>query len=357
MPPSGVTNNRDSDVTPVMDAPARDLDMARSDLSPQSPDLETGSPAWSCTVDDVAGFSPSGSRLLPLQTLFTPLCSGSILMGVPYRLISQFDVPRGVTQRTYPVPGDATHLLLDTTRGRLFMTNLGNSVERLDLFTGAIDSVPLVAPGYRMAEAWDGRLFVLLPNGDMNLVDADKAVVLTTFRLHSIGSLLAFRSSTSDLIFAGGSALVRYGYDPAAMTLTLMQELPTTTGNCTDLALSPDESRLAVSCFFSLGQTYSDAIDDLNSDDFTASNGQWKTIDTPSGAAFSPDGRYFASTNYRDSTMLFDAKSHALIATQPLVDCPQRDWVAVSFSRGSRILYTASACVNMGVNVAWWVVP
>jgi len=134
--------------------------------------------------------------------------------------------------------------------------------------------------------------------------------------------------------------LNRYLFDPANLTVSLAQSVYSNYDEDPNaLAISADGRHVAPAW----GGVYH--INDTSTDDLSSVAGVWNPGAYPVGAAYSEDGRWFATTNGSE-LMVFDTATFALVTTvapSSSFRCngaapSGNDW-RVGFSRGGQVAY------------------
>jgi len=308
-----------------------------------------------CTEDPSISAIDGDSLVAPIVD-YVALCNGQLLLAQKdTAAVAAYDIYQGQVTAVHALQALPSALAVDTQRGLLFVAEASLAqLERVDLASGATQSIPLPAPAVGLALGGDGLLFVSLddaataPQRQLAIVD-EVAGTVDGVVTGDYGSLVAYDCSHGQLITAiqgpGPGVLRRHAFDPVAKTFVLTQERDDAGQDCRDLALSPDGEHLVYLC--AGGNAGTGSVVDFAPADLSVLQGEWQDhvfpdfVADPVAAAFSPDSSalIFASSQY---LFFLDVAMHAFMAAQNDGDC----WAArgVRMSPYGKQVYALDGC-------------
>jgi WD40 repeat protein len=316
----------------------------------------TGDPC--CVVPGLCGTAVgvknTGQIATAAATDLVALCNGWVMLGDrSANKISVRNVFSGSEKTSYQLNLAPSRLLLDVAHRMLFVAFGGSttSVARVELETGKVTSFYLSSPVKDIALSGSGQLLVSTGTDQYdarNLEVVDEGTGATTLikRPAGLGNMMAYRPAGS-VLFYGSVGLSPSGLSSATldlgqMTITPIDSLWDNGSNCYEIALSPDGAHLAVPCGGGNG-TPGYTIFDRSTDKLTTVFGEWMTGAYPAGAAFSPDGKYFATSDTK-AIMIFSVTTHARMSTTPTMGCDYGNLTKVRIAVDSAFVYALSPC-------------
>jgi hypothetical protein len=330
-----------------------------------------GNPVIDCVSDSLPGGVIAGTAALPSYAVdFVPLCDGWLaLADDDHDQLAFFNPILGQHADGLPLAASPRALAFDSARDLIYAAfSPATGIAKIELSSGAVIAIDGPAANH-LAIGNGGQVLGVLPTYPNDVVtmlqvfDGDAGTFLTSLELpksDGIGSQMVYDRS-HDYIVTVDINLNRYVFDPASLTVTLAQSVYSNYDEDPNaLAISADGSRIAPAW----GGVYH--INDTNTDDLANVVGVWNPGAYPVGAAYSGDGRYFATTN-GEKLMVFDAVTFALVtsvAPSSSFRCngtapSGNDW-RVGFSRGGRVAYMlAPSCIfqTTGGFVVYTIVP
>src|SRR5262249_183924 len=132
-------------------------------------------------------------------------------------------------------------------------------------------------------------------------------------------------------------------FDPAANSLTHLEERWDAGSNGQDITVSPDGNHIAFPCGGGNGAGYT--IIDFSSDNLNVTFGAWNTNAYPRAAAFTADGTRLVGRK-GDDVMVFDSSTHALVESHSIsfAACSYGMISRVAVSPAGGIVYAISKC-------------
>jgi hypothetical protein len=367
VPPDAAVAPPDAAVVPPDAAPLRaDTAVAPPDLAPDTavpvdaPPLYTGDPC--CVVAGLCGGTGttpknSGQVTIGPSTDLVPLCGGWVLHGD--RAANQVvlrNVFSGMVKASYQLSTAPNRVLLDVAR-RLVLVSFGGAttaLARIDLESGQVKLLDLAAPAKDIALSGGGQVLALTGTdpysaSKLEVIDELTGSSWSVASAAGFGTLLAYRPSGAVLYLGVGelspSGLSRATLDWASMTVTPLDSLWNNGSNCHEVVLSDDGQHLAVPCGAgnSSGSGGYYTIFDRSADKLSTVLGEWMTGPYPTGAAFSPDGKYLASSDGQ-SIQAFSVVTHARLSSFPIPTCEYGNTTRVRISPDNAFAFALSQC-------------
>jgi WD40 repeat protein len=308
----------------------------------------------------IAGLCPGGATkntgevTIAPTTDLVPLCSGWVMLGDrAANKVVVHNVFTGADKVSYQLSTAPNRLLLDVPHRLAFVAFGGatTSLARIELETGKVSAFNLSAPAKDIALSGSGQLLALTGTDqydarNLEIVDEGTGETTVITRPAGLGNMLAYRPAGS-LLFVGvvglsPSGLSRFTLDWGQMKLSALDSLWDDGSNCHEIVLSPDGAHLAVPCGAGNG-TPPYTIYDRSTEKLTTVSGEWMTGAYPAGAAFSPDGKYFAASDTK-AIQIFSVTTHARLSTTPTTACAYGNITKVRTSLDSAFVYALSPC-------------
>lgn len=308
---------------------------------------------------DPTGISNAFLTIGPSEAM-AAMCNAQVLVG--NQSLNRLEVrsSTGAVLSSYNLPDKPHDIAYDvatnTAYATLFNTMaMTTDLVRVNLTTGTVTSIPIGGLGLRVALGNNGLVFVTMsdgltfPNRPIALVNGTNATLIKTFLVPYGGSLIAFDRNSNLMYLADAGAspskLERYGFDPMGQTLMLAQSRANTGNIGVDLAISPDGTRVALSC--SQGNQNMPANDfklhDIHATDLNMTYGIFNTGLYPTAAVFSPDNTKLMATN--GSTMRrFSVATHAVLSEIVLQPCTNGEVRRIAVSPGGTFTYVLTRC-------------
>jgi len=343
-------------------------------------------PVINCSDDHLPPSAPNGAVVTPKLTPdLVGLCDGWVVYSNATANELAFRNPlTGQTGQPIALDGTPGRLAFDADQGLLYVSlSPATKIAKVDLVTREVHYID-GANVTMLAIGNDGQVLGVTPStsNSVTLVvfDAAQETISALIPLLSSesGSFLVFDREQNLVVATAATqapdlqTLERFLFDPQALTVTLQQSSGLVGENGTDLILSRDGNHLVFpSGGGNFGATAPYTLFDFHTDDFDLTYGAWSISPYPSAAAFSPDGKYLASTRMGTSTTgqtgsqrlgLWDAATH--VEVNEVDGCPYLGvtYPHVAFSRGGRVAFLLTPeCVQIaGVDsgmLAYMLVP
>ncbi len=330
-----------------------------------------GSAGTTTPCSETAQAPAGGSISIDAAFGLVGLCNGWIVIGDHDKnQLVRRNVVTGEIHSIAQLDSQPKAMVLDVANDLVYTALNGNGIAKLDLGSLSLhligganaDDIALgndgQVLGIAVGQSYVAQLFVFDGRGESLLTSMSLSYPFS-------GGLIAYDRARDQLI-AGGvgvdpGGLARFAFDPVALTATLQQHVDDIGDNCKQLSLSPDGTHTALACGggnTNLGYN----IADYRSDDFTLFDGDFVVGAYPTGAVFSPDGRYFAASDTQN-LKIYDATTKSLVKTVARQgSCVYGQAGYVTFSVGSSFAFMLTPSCNAdGITgpgiLTWTTVP
>jgi formylglycine-generating enzyme required for sulfatase activity len=294
----------------------------------------TAPTAWSGTLENAGVIPVSGSIILQYPSgHFVPLCGGWVIVGnKTANDLETVHVATGQVLSRMQLTGAPARLAMDWDHETLYVTLQGvSALARVDHLIGdAVTYIPLSRPAQDVTIGNGGLIFAILDNRGLALIDGPGAYVKKEF--DPVFGISAVYERQNDQLICGvnrGSpaSLNRFAFDSLEREFGASQVVDASGGGGGYAAVSPDGAHVAY-------PSTSGWID-YSPIDLAMKWGTWFASSGGQGVAFSPNGKYFVSTNNND-LFIFNALTHALIHQEPGYGGYEG---SAGVSRGNKIAY------------------
>ncbi len=318
---------------------------------PGSPSIPGGGNSCDSTASSLADggfFTPPGKEMIPL-------CDGDVLLqDHSDNTLGLVNIGSLLVKNAWQLNATPTHMILDEARKYVYIALSGASkIARIDVTSSSttVDYINISAPASWLSFGETGFLFANLSTsywGNIELVNIDTMTAVTTIT-GSYYKMMVYNKSRHEIIMSAPglspASLYRYSFNSTNNTFTQVEYIFDNGSNANYMAISPDNQKFALSA--GGGNTSSGyVLLDFNPASLAATNGTYNVGAYPKGAAFSPDSKYFLTTNATDKLKIYNATTHALVAQHTLdtSSCPYSTIETVKFSQGGGTAYVNLTC-------------
>ncbi|MCC6807785.1 MAG: hypothetical protein IT381_10195 [Deltaproteobacteria bacterium] len=295
-----------------------------------------------CTSDAMPSW-PTIAFSQRVASNFEPLCDGwTLTFDKNSNKVRLENLLTGAIGMTAQLSARASGLVLDRQTNAAY-ANLAPAtfIERIDLSSGAVTSLPLQREARAMATAENDKLVIIelaAPstfNYRVTVVDGATGTSLaSTPAIDSSISRLAY-SSVNDQVFVSSTGSVRrFAMDPSVGTIAASPEQMLSTSNGPEIALSVDGTRIATS--------------GTSTEDRSASNlATLYGVVSGTLPVYSPDGTYLAIASTSGVIRVYSVATHVEAVSYSSL-CPPGSFFTsfsrIRFSRGGRAIVAGYIC-------------
>lgn len=281
-----------------------------------------GRPLIDCPDEDISA-SPCGLSSLPYAIDFVALCGGRAVFADDVNDLLVLVNPDGGIVRTSPLNGAPRRIALDSETGVIWSTLFGSSqLARMDL-DGGVSYVDTPSFPFAIA-AGRGKAYALFFDGNgIGELDSASGAFLQTFN-YGPGEATA-RALDLEIVYDAVNNQVftsdeQEPTDIARVPLVSPLHAADAERQCqagNGMAVSPDGLHFSTSCGAgdsNGGGSYVTA--DRDTGNLFLDNGAYAVGPYPTGGAFSPDSRFYATSNL-DGIIVFDVQTHVAVWNRP----------------------------------------
>ena len=322
-----------------------------SSTNPNNPVNGSSCDSTAATIADAGFYTPPGREMIPL-------CDGDILLQDPTdNSIGLVNISSLQVKNSWQLSATPTHMVIDEARKYVYIAlNGASKIARIDVSSSSstVDYINLSAPASWLSLGETAFLFAnLSPNGSNGYWGNIEIINLTTMTsvttlTGSYYKMMVYNKFRKELIMSAPglspASLYRYSFDPANNSLTQIEYIHSNGSNASYLAISADYQKFALAA--GSGNTSGYALLDYNPASLVATNGTYNVGAYPKGAAFSPDSKYFLTTNASDKLKIYNTTTHVLVQqfTLDTSTCPYATIETVKFSLGGGTAYVNLTC-------------
>lgn len=315
--------------------------------SPTTPVTVTGCDSTASTLQDGGFYTPPGREMIPL-------CDGDVLLqDHSDNTLGLVSIDTLQVKKVWQLTATPTHMVLDENNKYVYVALDGASkIARIDVTasTNQVDYITTSSPAAWLTLGETGFLFANLGTsywGNVDLINLNTMTKIHTFT-GSYYQMMVYNKNRKELLMSAKglspASLYRYSFNPVSNTLTQVEWVHDNGSNANYMAISPDYEKFALSA--GAGNTGPYRLYDYNPASIVATNGTYNVGAYPKGAAFTPDSKFFMTTNSSNKLKIFNTTTHALVREYTLdtSTCSYATIETVKFSLGGGTAYVNLTC-------------